>query len=101
MFYFFLNFPASFFEKGESPLIIGFLAAQGSEADGCLYRAACKSPNTAREYSRAARAVLQGADIFKASTTDKRYNEMIYNVDRAVLEGVEGAPCEAIYPCYL
>jgi len=61
---FVISEPMSFLKESETPLMIGFLAAQGSGQDGCLSRAACRAPNTAAEYTRAARALLKGAEMF-------------------------------------
>lgn len=51
-------------EAAETPLLIGFLAAEGSGQDGCLQRAACQAPDTASQYLKAARAILKGSEIF-------------------------------------
>ena len=91
-----------FFQEGETPLMVGYLAAQGSGQEGCLLRAACQSPKTAAEYSRAARALLQGTEIFDPSiAADPKYNLILNDLDRASMEGLEKAPCELIYPCHL
>lgn len=45
-------------------LFLGFLAAEGSSQDSCLFRAACNAPEQATEYLRAATAFLQGVEIF-------------------------------------
>lgn len=45
-------------------LFTGFLAAEGSSFDGCLYRAACVSPELSNEYMKAGIALLDGFGSF-------------------------------------
>jgi hypothetical protein len=45
-------------------LYLGFLAAEGSSQDSCLYRAACMAPEQSSEYLKAGRALLSGYGIF-------------------------------------
>jgi hypothetical protein len=45
-------------------LYLGFLAAEGSKKDGCLYRAVCMAPEQGAEYLKAARALMEGFGIF-------------------------------------
>uniref|UniRef100_A0A1B0GKG2 Protein rp20-signalp detected n=1 Tax=Lutzomyia longipalpis TaxID=7200 RepID=A0A1B0GKG2_LUTLO len=54
----------SFLENEEVPLLLGYLASEGSGQKGCLYRAACLTPYRALEYSKAGHAVLKGTEIF-------------------------------------
>lgn len=49
---------------GDASMMMGFLAAQGSGHDSCLYRAACEYPDAAMEYAQAGHATLTGAEIF-------------------------------------
>lgn len=45
-------------------LFTGFLAAEGSQYDGCLYRAVCVSPELGNEYMKAGLALLDGYSVF-------------------------------------
>lgn len=45
-------------------LYLGFLAAEGSNKDSCLYRAVCMAPEHATEYLKAGRALLEGSAVF-------------------------------------
>lgn len=45
-------------------LYLGFLAAEGSSYDACLYRAACMAPEQSSEYLKAGHALLGGYGIF-------------------------------------
>lgn len=45
-------------------LFLGFLAAEGSKDDGCLYRAVCMSPEHGAEYLKAGKALLEGFGVF-------------------------------------
>lgn len=45
-------------------LYLGFLAAEGSKNDGCLYRAVCMAPEHGTEYLKAGRALLEGFGVF-------------------------------------
>ena len=45
-------------------LFLGFLAAEGSGGDGCLYRAVCTEPERGAEYLKAGRALLTGFGAF-------------------------------------
>ncbi|XP_055908228.1 uncharacterized protein LOC129943040 [Eupeodes corollae] len=92
--------PSSFFEDGEGHLITGFLAAQGSGNDGCLYQAACHSPVSAYEYARAAKALLNGIEKFEGTTLNNpRYNDLIVLVEKAAYDGYKGNPCDKTYQC--
>lgn len=45
-------------------LFLGFLAAEGSRNDGCLYRAVCLAPEHGAEYMKAGKALLEGFGVF-------------------------------------
>ncbi|XP_055540414.1 uncharacterized protein LOC129727048 [Wyeomyia smithii] len=91
-----------FFQPGEAGLMIGYLAAEGSGQEGCMLQSACRAPRTASEYSRAAHALVQGVEIFDPEISkDEKYNRLLLQMDRAVMEGLQGAPCEMIYPCHI
>lgn len=45
-------------------IFLGFLAAEGSGGDGCLYRSVCMAPEHGSEYLKAGRALLTGYGIF-------------------------------------
>ncbi|XP_055643496.1 uncharacterized protein LOC129779810 [Toxorhynchites rutilus septentrionalis] len=90
------------FQPGETGLMLGYLAAEGSGQEGCMLQSACRSPRTANEYARAAHALVKGAEIFDPEIPKNgKYNRMLLQLDRAVMEGLQGAPCEMIYPCHL
>ncbi|KXJ83582.1 hypothetical protein RP20_CCG005139 [Aedes albopictus] len=92
----------SFFYPGEPGLMIGYLAAEGSGQEGCMLQSACMSPHTANEYARAASALVKGAEIFDPEIPkNSKYNHLLIQLDRAIMEGLQGAPCEMIYPCHL
>lgn len=83
-------------------LFIGYLAADGSGDTNCFHRAACMSPKHTTEYLRAAKAILKGAQMFDMNfDNSSHYRGIIQKAERAVLEGMTGAPCENIYPCRL
>uniref|UniRef100_A0A182HSX2 Uncharacterized protein n=1 Tax=Anopheles arabiensis TaxID=7173 RepID=A0A182HSX2_ANOAR len=91
-----------FLLPGEANLIIGYLAAEGSGQDGCLMRSACRAPRTADEYARAAHALVKGAEMFSPEVAENyNYKRLLTNLDRAAMEGLQGAPCEMIYPCHI
>ncbi|KAG5676418.1 hypothetical protein PVAND_006256 [Polypedilum vanderplanki] len=90
----------SIIDGAEMQLYLGFLAAEGSNKDACLYRAVCLEPEHATEYLKAGRALLEGFGIFDpAIPNNQRYNEYLQNVNRAILEGMNKAPCNMIYSC--
>ncbi|XP_055597754.1 uncharacterized protein LOC129747521 [Uranotaenia lowii] len=92
----------SLFYPGETSLMVGYLAAEGSGQEGCLLQSACRSPHTANEYSRAAQALVKGAEIFDPEIPKNvKYNRMLAQLERSISEGLQGAPCEMIYPCHL
>lgn len=93
--------PGPLFTADETPLYIGFLAAEGSGQDGCLSRAACHSPQTANEYLRAAKAVVKGAEMFDDYWNTTSYDKLIYQVEQSIKEGRDGAPCDSIYQCHI
>ncbi|XP_050071033.1 uncharacterized protein LOC126558984 [Anopheles maculipalpis] len=91
-----------FLLPGEANLIIGYLAAEGSGQDGCLMRSACRAPRTADEYARAAHALMKGAEMFSPEIADNyNYKRLLTSLDRAAMEGLQGAPCEMIYACHI
>ncbi|XP_049537541.1 uncharacterized protein LOC125952233 [Anopheles darlingi] len=91
-----------FLQPGEANLIIGYLAAEGSGQDGCLMRSACRAPRTADEYARAAHALMKGAEMFSPDIAENyNYKRLLVSLDRAAMEGLQGAPCEMIYPCHI
>lgn len=95
-------YTASLISADEPSLFIGYLAAEGSGDDGCLHRSACKAPKRTTEYLRAAKAILKGAEMFDATIAyNSHYHDVVQKAERAVLDGMTGAPCEAIYPCRL
>lgn len=55
----------------EPSLMLGFLAAEGSNQDSCLGKAACHSPKLANEYVKAAKAILKGAEMFESLVVDQ------------------------------
>lgn len=59
-----LIFKETLVSNAEMQLYLGFLAAEGSAKDSCLYRAACISPEQSSEYLKAGRALLEGYGIF-------------------------------------
>lgn len=54
----------SIVDNAEVQMIIGFLAAEGSGNDGCLYRAVCMAPEHGAEYMKAGAALLEGFGAF-------------------------------------
>lgn len=87
----------------EAPLFIGYLALEGSGQDGCLNQAACKSPETAKEYLKASMAVIKGTEMFDQQflNTTKNYSYALNQMEHAIRRGIEGAPCDSIYHCHL
>lgn len=51
-------------DHAEMQLFLGFLAAEGSKNDGCLYRAVCMAPEHGAEYMKAGQALLEGFGVF-------------------------------------
>ncbi|ETN63507.1 hypothetical protein AND_004779 [Anopheles darlingi] len=97
-----VNGGGGFLQPGEANLIIGYLAAEGSGQDGCLMRSACRAPRTADEYARAAHALMKGAEMFSPDIAENyNYKRLLVSLDRAAMEGLQGAPCEMIYPCHI
>lgn len=92
---------ASFTIRPEEPqLFLGYLAAEGSGDDTCLHKAACSSPELATEYIKAAKAILNTAETLDAEMiNDLHYRDIIQKTERAILEGMSGAPCDIIYHC--
>lgn len=92
---------ASFSIRPEEPqLFIGYLAAEGSGDDACLHKAACSSPELATEYVKAAKAIIKTAEMLEADVTNSlHYKDLIQKTERAILEGISGAPCDIIYHC--
>lgn len=54
----------SIVDNAEMQLFLGFLAAEGSRNDGCLYRAVCMAPEQGAEYLKAGQALLEGFGAF-------------------------------------
>lgn len=96
-------FPAPFLQADEGPLFIGYLALEGSGQDGCLNQAACKAPETAKEYLKAAMAVIKGTEMFDKNffNTTKNYSYTLNQLEHSIHRGMEGAPCDSIYHCHL
>lgn len=96
-------FSATLIRADEAPLFIGYLALEGSGDGGCLNRAACKTPGTAKEYLRAARAVVKGAEILDSryanTTYSHSYTYTLNQLEQAIRKGFEGASCDSIYNC--
>lgn len=91
---------ASIIHADEPPLFIGFLAAEGSGDYSCLHNAACKKPSTATEYIKAAKATIKGFEMFNPSISyNAHYRNSIQSTERAVMDGMTGAPCDIIYRC--
>ncbi|XP_070500385.1 uncharacterized protein [Chironomus tepperi] len=87
-------------DNAEMQIFLGFLAAEGSGGSGCLYRAVCIEPEHGAEYLKAGRALLSGFGVFDPSvTSNPRYNEYLQNIQQAVYEGMQSAPCDMIYSC--
>ncbi|TMW51612.1 hypothetical protein DOY81_003262, partial [Sarcophaga bullata] len=85
--------------EGEAYLIIGFLAAQAG-FDGCLYAAACETPAVAYEYSKAAKALLDGISKYEGSEYEnKRFTDLIILIEEATLDGYRGIPCNTSIKC--
>lgn len=59
-----LNSKGPIVDGAEMQLFLGFLAAEGSKNDGCLYRAVCMAPEHGDEYMKAGQALLEGFGIF-------------------------------------
>lgn len=54
----------------------------------------------ATEYVKAAKAIIKTAEMLQAEVTnDLHYKELIQKTERAILEGISGAPCDIIYHC--
>lgn len=87
--------------KPEEPqLFLGFLAAEGSGDDTCLNHAACSSTQLATEYVKAAKAIMKTAEMLEADlANDLHYRDLIQKTERAISEGMSGAPCDIIYHC--
>lgn len=101
-FAFFALLVGPFFNEDETPLFIGFLAAEGSGQDGCLNRAACQTPQTAEEYLKAAKALIKSVELFDTDYLNMNttsYAKLVYQVEQSIKEGKDGAPCDTIYSC--
>ena len=94
---------ASLIGMDEAPLFIGYLALEGSGQDGCLNQAACKSPDTAKEYLKAAMAVIKGTEMFDNNffNSTKNYGYTLSQMEHSIRRGIDGEPCEKIYHCHL
>ncbi|XP_017118828.1 uncharacterized protein LOC108140530 [Drosophila elegans] len=86
--------------SGDDYLITGFLAAQGSGRDECLYAASCACPTAAYEYAKAGRALLGAIEVFKGVPLEKpRYNDLIVLMERAAYDGFRGVACNTTQTC--
>lgn len=85
----------------EAPLFVGFLALEGSGEQNCLNRAACRSPQIASDYVKAAKAVIQGVQMFDQQINATLYVRTIDGLERSIVDGINGISCNAIYPCRL
>lgn len=92
---------ATLIRADEAPLFIGYLTLEGSGDDGCLNRAACRTPGTAKEYLRAARAVIKGAEMLDSrhSNITHNYAYTLNQLEQAIRIGFEGATCDSVYKC--
>lgn len=84
--------------------MLGFLVAEGLGDDSCLRNAACSKPAPATEYVRAAKALMQGAQMMGALTTDtyaEHYRTLIKRMELAALDGLKGTQCTVKYRCDL
>lgn len=91
---------ATLIRADEAPLFIGYLALEGTGDDGCLNRAACKTPATAKEYLRAARAIVKGAEMLDARfNATHNYSYTMNQLEMAIRKGFEGVSCDTIYNC--
>lgn len=99
----FFLFAASFIRADEAPLFIGYLALEGSGQDGCLNQAACKSPDVAREYLKAAMAVIKGSEMFDQQffNTTRLYSYTLNQMEHSIQRGIDGDDCDLIYHCHL
>lgn len=81
--------------------MLGFLIAEGVGDDNCLRHAACSHPAVATEYSRAAKALLHGAQLAGTPTEEsaEHYRALLKRMDYAVLDGLKGGGCSAKYHC--
>lgn len=81
--------------------MLGFLIAEGIGDDNCLRHAACTKPTVATEYVRAAKALLQGAQIAGSPSADsaEHYQALLQRMEYAVLDGLKGAQCHVKYRC--
>lgn len=86
----------------DPPLMLGFLVAEGIGDDSCLRHAACTKPAAATEYVRAAKALMQGAQMMSALPSDEyaeHYRSLIKRMELAALDGLKGAQCTVKYRC--
>lgn len=92
---------APLFLNEETPLFLGYLALEGSGQDGCLRRAACKAPGVAREYVKAAKAVIQGTEMFDIGFNATEQLNAISMVEQSIRDGMDGVLCNSAYNCRL
>lgn len=85
----------------ESPLMLGFLLAESIGDDNCLRHAACSHPATATEYARAAKALMQGAQLAGGPSPEsaEHYRALLKRMDYAVMDGMKGIACSVKYRC--
>lgn len=75
---------------------------EGSGQNGCLSRAACRSPEIAGDYVKAAKALIQGIEIFDHQMINSTVYALTLNqMEQSIVDGINGAACNAIYPCRL
>lgn len=72
---------------------------EGSGQDGCLNRAACRAPGVAREYVKAAKAIIKGTEMFAIDYNATDHWNTINNMEKSIRDGIEGAACNSIYSC--
>lgn len=81
--------------------MLGFLIAESIGDDNCLRHAACAKPVVATEYLRAAKALLQGAQITGSPSvaSTEHYRTLLKRMEFAMLDGQKGIQCNVKYRC--
>lgn len=94
---------APFLKPEEGQLFIGYLALEGSGHDGCLNQAACKAPEMAKEYLKAAMAVIKGTEMLDMNVFNntKYYSYTLNQMEHSIQRGMDGEHCDLIYHCHL
>lgn len=80
-------------------MFIGYLALEGSGQDGCLNRAACKAPGIAKEYVKAAKAIMKGTEMFGIEYNATDYQNTINMMENSIRDGMDGVLCSSVYNC--